>query len=398
MSRSPRGTVLISGASIAGPALAFWLDRYGFQVTVVEKAGALRGGGYPIDIRGTALEVVRRMGLLPRLRAAHIDTHKISFLDADGGLIASLRPEVLIGGDEGRDLEVRRGDLAEVLYDAVRDDVEFLFNDSIATLDDREGGVDVTFRGGARRTFDLVVGADGLHSNTRGLVFGPEERFHRYLGYCFAGFTMRNDFDLSHEGVLWSVPGRSAALYAVGDGDELHGFLNFTRPDPPFDAFRKPDAQRELVASVFAGDGWLVPRMTAAMRAADDLFFDVVSQIHMPRWSAGRVALVGDAAYAPSFMTGQGSSIALVGAYMLAGELATRPGHAEAFAAYEDGAREFVEVNQALVTKGNATLFPSTAEAIERRNEALRGLTSLPVGDDRAEYSALTLPAYAAAT
>jgi 2-polyprenyl-6-methoxyphenol hydroxylase-like FAD-dependent oxidoreductase len=398
MSRSPRGTVLISGASIAGPALAFWLDRYGFQVTVVEKAGALRGGGYPIDIRGTALEVVRRMGLLPRLRAAHIDTHKISFLDADGGLIASLRPEVLIGGDEGRDLEVRRGDLAEVLYDAVRDDVEFLFNDSIATLDDREGGVDVTFRGGARRTFDLVVGADGLHSKTRGLVFGPEERFHRYLGYCFAGFTMRNDFDLSHEGVLWSVPGRSAALYAVGDGDELHGFLNFTRPDPPFDAFRNPDAQRELVASVFAGDGWLVPRMTAAMRAADDLFFDVVSQIHMPRWSAGRVALVGDAAYAPSFMTGQGSSIALVGAYMLAGELATRPGHAEAFAAYEDGAREFVEVNQALVTKGNATLFPSTAEAIERRNEALRGLTSLPVGDDRAEYSALTLPAYAAAT
>ncbi|WP_329255872.1 FAD-dependent monooxygenase [Actinoallomurus sp. NBC_01490] len=398
MSRSPRGTVLISGASIAGPALAFWLDRYGFQVTVVEKAGALRGGGYPIDIRGTALEVVRRMGLLPRLRAAHIDTHKITFLDPDGGLIASLRPDVLIGGDESRDLEVRRGDLAEVLYGAVRDDVEFLFNDSIATLDDHEGGVDVTFRGGARRTFDLVVGADGLHSNTRGLVFGPEERFHRYLGYCFAGFTMRNDFDLSHEGVLWSVPGRSAALYAVGDGDELHGFLTFTRPDPPFDAFRNPDAQRELVASVFAGDGWLVPRMTAAMRAADDLFFDVVSQIHMPRWSAGRVALVGDAAYAPSFMTGQGSSIALVGAYMLAGELATRPGHAEAFAAYEDGVREFVEVNQALVTKGNAALFPSTAEAIERRNEALRGLTSLPVGDDRAEYSALTLPAYAAAT
>ncbi|MFB9835278.1 FAD-dependent monooxygenase [Actinoallomurus acaciae] len=397
MSRSPRGTVLISGASIAGPALAFWLDRYGFQVTVVEKAKALRGGGYPIDIRGTALEVVRRMGLLPQLRAAHVATQKLTFLDSGGGLIASLRPEVLIGGVEGRDLEVRRGDLAEILYHAVRDDVEFLFNDSIATLDDHEGGVDVTFQGGARRTFDLVVGADGLHSNTRGLIFGPEKQFHRYLGYCFAGFTMRNDFGLSHEGLLWSVPGRGAALYAVGDGDELHGFLSFTRSEPPFDAFRDPAAQRELVASIFAGDEWEIPRMTAAMRTADDLFFDVVSQIHMPRWSAGRVALVGDAAYAPSFLTGQGSSIALVGAYVLAGQLATRPGHAAAFGAYEDGVREFVEMNQALVGEGDAALFPGTAEALARRNEALRGLTSLPAGTDRPQYSALTLPTFAAA-
>ncbi|GLY72989.1 FAD-dependent monooxygenase [Actinoallomurus iriomotensis] len=398
MSRSPRGTVLVSGASIAGPALAYWLNRYGFDVTVVEKAGALRGGGYPIDIRGTALEVVRRMGLVPRLKDAHVDSQKITFLDADGDLVTSVRPEVLVGGVEGRDLEVRRGDLAEILYDAVRGEVEFLFNDSIATLDDHEGGVDVTFRGGTRRTFDLVVGADGLHSHTRGLVFGPEERFHHYLGYCFAGFTMHNDFGLSHEAVLWNVPGRAAALYAVGDGDELFGFLNFTRPDPPFHAFRDPDAQRELVASVFAGDGWKIPRLTAAMRTADDLFFDVVSQIRMPRWSAGRVALVGDAAYAPSFLTGQGSSIALVGAYVLAGELATRTGHTEAFAAYEDGVRAFVEMNQALVGRGDATMFPGSTEALEQRNEALRGLTSLPAETGRPEYSALTLPDFTVAT
>ncbi|GLY84491.1 FAD-dependent monooxygenase [Actinoallomurus iriomotensis] len=398
MSRSPRGTVLVSGASIAGPALAYWLNRYGFDVTVVEKAGALRGGGYPIDIRGTALEVVRRMGLVPRLKDAHVDSQKITFLDADGDLITSVRPEVLVGGVEGRDLEVRRGDLAEILYDAVRGEVEFLFNDSIATLDDHEGGVDVTFRGGTRRTFDLVVGADGLHSHTRGLVFGPEERFHHYLGYCFAGFTMHNDFGLSHEAVLWNVPGRAAALYAVGDGDELFGFLNFTRPDPPFHAFRDPDAQRELVASVFADDGWRLPRLTAAMRTADDLFFDVVSQIRMPRWSAGRVALVGDAAYAPSFLSGQGSSIALVGAYVLAGELATRTGHTEAFAAYEDGVRPFVEMNQALVGRGDATMFPGSTEALEQRNEALRGLTSLPAETGRPEYSALTLPDFAVAT
>ncbi|MEV5709750.1 FAD-dependent monooxygenase [Actinoallomurus sp. NPDC052274] len=397
MSGSTRGTVLISGASIAGPALAFWLGRYGFDVTVVEKAPALRGGGYPIDIRGTALEVVRRMGVHSQLREVHVDTRRLTFLNPDGSPVTSLRPAALVGGAEDSDLEVRRGDLAEVLYGAVRDDTEFLFDDSIAALDDHEGAVDVTFRSGARRTFDLVVGADGLHSNTRRLVLGPEEPFHRYLGYCFAGFTMRNDFGLSHEGVVWNTPGRAAALYAVGDGDELFGFLNFTRPEPPVAAFRNPDAQRDLVASVFAGDQWEIPRLTAAMRAADDLFFDVVSQIHLPRWSAGRVALVGDAAYAPSFLTGQGTSLALVGAYMLAGELATAPDHTAAFTAYERSTRAFVELNQALVTEGNAALFPSTPEALAQRNDALRRLTTLPGETERPEHSALALPAFAPA-
>jgi len=398
MTNPAKGTVLVSGASISGPALAFWLNRYGFAVTVVEKAEALRGGGYPIDIRGTALEVVRRMGLLPQLQAAHIDSRRLTFLNPDGSRITSVRPDAIVGGVEGRDLEVRRGDLAETLYGAVRDDVEFLFNDSIATLDEHDHGVDVRFHSGTQRTFDLVFGADGLHSHTRGLVFGPEEQFHRYLGYCFAGFTMRNDFGLSHEGVLWNVPGRAAALYAVGDSDDLHGFLNFALPEPPFEAFRSPDAQRDLVASVFAGDQWHIPRMTAAMRTADDLFFDVISQIHMPRWSAGRVALVGDAAYAPSFLTGQGSSIALVGAYMLAGELGGRPDHTSAFTAYEHGVREFVEMNQALVSEGNAALFPSTPEALAERNDALRRLTYLPGEQGRPEHSALTLPAFTTAS
>ena len=390
-----RGTVLISGASIAGPALAYWLHRYGFDVTVVEKANAPRGGGYPIDIRGTALGVVERMSVQPQLRAAHIDSRKITFLNADGSTIASLRPDAIIGGVEGRDLEVRRGDLTEVLYGTVRDDVEFVFNDSIATLDDREQGVEVTFHSGARRTFDIVIGADGLHSNTRHLVFGPEEQFHHYIGYCFAGFTMKNDFGLSHEGVVWNTPGRGAALYAVGDGDELHGFLNFARPTPPFDAFRDPEAQRDLVASVFADDGWEIPRMVADMRTADDLFFDVVSQIHLPQWSTGRVALVGDAAYAPSFLTGQGTSMALVGAYMLAGELATHPDHTAAFAAYEHDMRDFVRMNQSLVTAGNANLCPSTAEALAQRNTMLRTLTSAPADEGRPAHSALTLPTFA---
>jgi 2-polyprenyl-6-methoxyphenol hydroxylase-like FAD-dependent oxidoreductase len=387
---TPRRKVLVSGASIAGPTLAFWLNRYGYDVTVVEKAGTIRAGGYPIDVRGTALEVVRRMGILPRLRDAHIDLRRLTFLNEDGGEVASVHPHNVTGGVAGHDLEVRRGDLTEALYAAVRDDVEFVFNDCIETLDQSGDGVDVTFRGGGSRRFDMVLGAEGMHSRTREMVFGPEEPFHRYLGYCFAVFTMRNTFGLSHETVMWNTPGRAAALYATGD-DDVHAFLTFARPEPPFDAFPSPEAQRKLVASVFADAGWEVPGMLAAMRDADDVFFDAVAQIRMPRWSSGRVAVVGDAAYAPSFLTGQGTSLALVGAYMLAHSLADRD-HAAGFAAYEQDTREFVTLNQGLVGEGGATLFPATAEALRQRNDRLRKLTAMPSSAGRPAHSALTLP------
>ncbi|MFD8229020.1 FAD-dependent monooxygenase [Streptomyces massasporeus] len=390
----PRRTVLISGASIAGPALAFWLNRYGCAVTVVEKAATLRSGGYPVDVRGTALEVVRRMGIWPRLRDAHVDTRRFTFLDGDGGTVASIASHAVAGSVAGRDLEVRRGDLTDALYTAVRDDVEFLFNDSIDSVDQSGHGVDVTFRGGGRRTFDMVFGADGLHSRTRELLFGPEERFHRYLGYCFAGFTLPNTLGLSHEVMMWNTPGRAAALYAVGDSDEVHAFLNFAHPQPPSGAFRDPGAQRDLLASVFADAGWEVPGMIASLREADDLFADVVGQIRMPRWSSGRIALVGDAAYAPSFLTGQGSSLALVGAYMLAGSLARRDA-AAGFAAYEHETREFVTLNQDQIGQGDAALFPTTARALERRNAMLRRLGAMPSATGRPAHSALTLPDFA---
>ncbi|MEU6379184.1 FAD-dependent monooxygenase [Streptomyces sp. NPDC046909] len=386
----PRRTALISGASIAGPALAFWLNRYGYHVTVVEKAPTLRGGGYPIDVRGTALEVVRRMGILPQLRDAHIDLRRLTFLDSDGSEVTSLHPHAVTGGVTGRDLEVRRGDLTNALYMAVRDDVEFLFDDSIDTLDQSDHGVDTTFHSGARRTFDMVFGADGTHSRTRELLFGPVEQFHHYLSYCFAVFTMPNTFGLTHETVMWNAPGRAAALYAVGD-DEVHAFLTFAQPEPPMDAFRAPQAQRDLIAKVFADAGWKVPAMLDALRKTEDLFFDGVSQIRMPRWSNGRVALVGDAAYAPSFLTGQGTSLALVGAYMLAACLADQD-HGAGFASYERDTREFVTLNQELVGEGGATLFPTTAQALKQRNDRLRGLSTMPPAEGKPAHAALSLP------
>lgn len=386
-----RRTALVSGASIAGPALAYWLNRRGFAVTVVEKAATLRGGGYPIDIRGPALDVVRRMGLLPRLRDSHIDLGRLTFLDRDGDEITSLRPHLVTGGVAGRDLEVPRGDLTAALHSSVQDDVELMFDDSIETLSQSGTGVDVTFHGGSQRTFDVVVGADGLHSHTRTLVFGPETPFHRHLGYCFAGFSMPNTLGLSHESVLWNTPGRAAALYAAADSNEVHALLTFSHPDPPSDAFRRPAAQRDLVSEVFADAGWEVPRMLGAMRAADDLFFDAVSQVHMPRWSEGRVALVGDAAHAPSFLTGQGSSLALVGAYMLADSLADRE-HGAGFADYEARTRGFVAANQGLVGTGDATMCPVTEHSLTLRNTRLRNLHAMPAAEGRPEHSALKLP------
>ncbi|GGL58835.1 FAD-dependent oxidoreductase [Microlunatus endophyticus] len=393
--------ILISGASIAGPAVAYWLEQYGFDVTVVERAGQLRGGGYPIDIRATALEVVKRMGIHSQLRRAHIDTRALSFLAPDGGLVALLRPHAVAGGDEAEDLEVPRGDLARVLYDVTKDGVEYRFNDSIAALDEDADGIDVRFASGRVERFALVVAADGVHSSTRALKFGSEEPFHRYLGYCFAGFTMPNDFGLSHEGVVWNEPGRGVALYAVQDRPELFGFLCVTRDEPPFEAFRHPQAQRDLVAERFDGDGWKVPQVVEAMRTADDLFFDMVTQIRMPGWSSGRLALAGDAAHAPSFLTGQGSSLALVGAYVLAGELAAEFGaggggdHRAAFERYEALARPFAEANQNLVSPGMANLVPSTAEALAARNAMFQQISSLPSDEEPAHW-AIDLPDYAA--
>jgi 2-polyprenyl-6-methoxyphenol hydroxylase-like FAD-dependent oxidoreductase len=371
-------TVLISGASIAGPALAFWLHRHGFRSVVVERAASVRAGGYPIDVRAAAIEVVERMGLLPALRDAHIATRHSTFVDARGRTIARLTPDDFTGSPEGRDVELPRGDLARLLHGTTRDDVEYLFEDTITALDQDAAGVHVTFRNAPPRTVDLVVGADGLHSGVRGLTFGPETDFRHDLGFAFAGFSMDDPWGLDREFLAHSTPGRMAGFYAVRGRAGIVGTLAFATP-PGFAFDPGDDAQqRDLVAAAFADGGWEVPRLVAAMRTAEDLFFDTVSQIRMPQWSTGRVALVGDAAYAPAFLSGQGTSLALIGAYVLAGELAAAGGDpAVAFPAYEHALRPYVERNQRLARTGGAALIPRTRAALWLRNRVLAALPHL---------------------
>lgn len=399
-----RRSILISGASVAGPTAAFWLKRYGLDVTVVERAPEVRGGGYPIDIRGTAIDVIDRMGLSEELRHFHIELSKITFLDHAGQEVAAMRPDGLTGGEISRDMEVARGDLTAVLFKAsAASGVDYSFNDSIASLHQGEEGVDVEFASGTKATFDLVIAADGLHSSTRHLVLGSEAPFHRYMGYCFTGFTFPNRFRLKHEIVNFNIPGRSIALYAPDAGPTLHAIMAFEQSDPPFDRRPSRDEQRALTADKFKGCGWETSSLIEDMLKADDLFFDMVSQIRLPNWSKGRVAMVGDSAHAPSFLSGQGTSLALVSAYVLAGEIARHADPADAFASYERICRPFIEANQALADRGAAVFLPATQEALTARNTALARKSSsaessaaASASDFSQAYNALRLPDYTA--
>jgi 2-polyprenyl-6-methoxyphenol hydroxylase-like FAD-dependent oxidoreductase len=369
--------VLISGASVAGPALAFWLREHGFRPTVVERAPSLREGGYKIDIRGAALDVIDRMGLLEDVRRHSTDMRVARFIDVNGKQMATMSAQ-LFGGREGDDVEIMRGDLAEILHNATKDDVEYIFGDSINGLEERPDGVHVTFENGPARTFDLVVGADGLHSNVRALTFGEESRFIHDLGHHISIFTVPNHLGLDRTEMMHPAPGRSVGMYSTRQSTDAKAMFLFTSPADPYDR-KDVIQQKKLLASTFADQGWDVPRLLDSMWDAPDFYFDSMSQVRMDRWSSGRVVLVGDAAYGPSPASGQGTSLSLVGAYVLAGSLAAAAGdHAAAFAAYENDMRHFVEENQKLAASNLKGMVLKSAGQIRFQMRMLRLMPYLP--------------------
>jgi 2-polyprenyl-6-methoxyphenol hydroxylase-like FAD-dependent oxidoreductase len=231
--------VLVCGASIAGPALAWWLERYGFDVTVVERAGTIRSGGYAIDIRGTAVDVCERMGLMPALRVAHINAQSWAFRNSRR-VISSIRQEDITGGVVGRDVEVQRGVISGLLHDLTTDTIPYRFDDSVIAMADHDGGIDVTFRSGRQERFDLVIAADGLHSTTRALAFGPADQFYRYLGCCFVGFTMPSNHGFSREAVIYNEPGLMALVYETG-AERMNALLAYRREAPAREEYTDMD-------------------------------------------------------------------------------------------------------------------------------------------------------------
>ncbi|MFE3496293.1 FAD-dependent monooxygenase [Streptomyces sp. NPDC059175] len=370
-------TVLISGASIAGPALALWLHRYGFTPTVVERAPELRTGGYKVDLRGDAIDICARMGVLDDVRARSTGMRGGSYVDDRGRTLAELPAEVF-GGREGDDDEIMRGDLARIMYEKTHDRVEYVFGDSIAALDEDADGITVTFASGAVRRFGLVVGADGMHSNTRRLVFGEERRFKRHLGAYISIFSAPNDLALDRWETYHALPGKLVCAYSSSGESDAKNFLVFRAPELAYD-HRDTAGQRRLLVDAFEGDGWMVPRMLDNARAAEDFYFDALALITMDRWSKGRVVLLGDAAHCTSPASGQGTGLALTGAYVLAGELAAAHGdHRAAFAAYERVMRPGIALNQRFAERFAEEMTLSSPRKIAVRMWMLRILPHTP--------------------
>jgi 2-polyprenyl-6-methoxyphenol hydroxylase-like FAD-dependent oxidoreductase len=358
--------VLISGASIAGPAVAHWLHRYGLRATIVERAPAIRPGGQAVDLRGVARTVVERMGLMPAITKARLDERGFANVNAAGRHVARMPADMFGGEGIVAEIEILKGDLTRILYEATRDDVEYLFGDRITGLSQDGTGVDVTFASGPARRFDYVIGADGFHSGVRALAFGPPSRFVRHLGAYNAFFTVRDPGDLDRWFELYSAPGRRSAGIRPEPGGRAKALLSFA--SPPLDYDRADTAwQMRLLASRFEGAGWRTPDLLEQMWHADDFYFDAIGQVHMPRWTSGRVALVGDSAYCASPLAGLGTSLAVVGAYVLAGELAA--GTPEA---YDERMRPYVKQCQELPPGGVRGLLPKRAWAIRMRNHSMR--------------------------
>jgi len=388
-------TVLISGAGIAGPTLAFWLRAAGFEPTLIEKAPALRAGGYVIDFWGLGYDIAERMGLAGEINRIGYHIREMRIVDDAGRCVAGFSLPVLNALTGGRFVTLGRSDLSRLLFEKVKSETEVIFGDEIAGIEDRTDYVEVQFDRAGRRRFALAIGADGLHSNVRHLAFGPQDRFEKRLGYIAAAFEVRGyrprDDDVY---VTYSKPGRMLGRVTLHDDRTLFLFVLATDFDPEEAQFDL-SAQKSLLRARFGKDGWECPRILDDLEGARELYFDRVSQIKMENWSRGRVALVGDAAFCVSLMAGQGSALAMTSAYVLAGELKKASGrHDMAFAAYEALLRNYIASKQAGAERFSAAFAPKTRWGLFLRNQVIKacafpGLARLAFGRDIVDRIAL---------
>ncbi len=365
-------SVLISGAGIAGPSLAYWLNKYGIQVTIVEKANGIRNAGYAVDFRGNAIKILDKMGILDEIKKKQTHTGDVSFVDKNGKRLVNI-PSIFLSGE----LEILRGDLGEILYELTKDTTTYLFGDAITAIQEKEKSVVVSFEKHKMQTFDLVIGADGTHSHVRSLVFGDETQFIKHLGYGISIFTIENYLNISYTGQFFATSGKLAAMYSSRDNSEAKALLYFSIPKT-FISGRDNINQKSVIEEIFAKEDWEVPNMISKMKSATDFYFDTIDQICMQKWSKGRIVLVGDAAYSPSPLSGMGTGLAVVGAYVLAKEI-ERSGDdlSKAFTFYEQKMLPYVKSAQRIPRILGPLIIPQSQVIIFLRIILLRIIVRL---------------------
>ena len=366
-------SVLISGIGIGGPTLAYWLSVYGIKSTLVERAPELRTGGYAIDFWGLGFDVAERMGILPEIRRDGYNISELRIVNAQGRRIGGFDVDIFRKTAQGRYVTIARSDLARDIYRKVEGNCETIFGDSIIGIDQRPDGVEVTFEHAPSRRFDLLIGADGLHSVVRKLTFGNEDQFEEFLGYSVAAFEVvgypHRDEDIY---INYSVPGKQVGRLTLRNDRTLFLFV-FADERGRLTDLHDIAAKKEALRSHFGGLGWECPRILAALDSCTEVYFDPVCQIRMKSWSQGRVGLLGDAAFCPSLLAGQGSALAMVAAYVLAGELgATRSSPEEALQRYEKRLHAFILGKQEAAKKFAASFTPKTRWGLFLRNQVTK--------------------------
>jgi 2-polyprenyl-6-methoxyphenol hydroxylase-like FAD-dependent oxidoreductase len=387
-----RMRVLISGAGIAGPTLAWWLMRSGAEVTIVERAPRLRTGGYIIDFWGAGYDVAERMGLIPEIRAKGYMVRDVRIVDDEGRRVSGFPAESFARSTHGRFTSVPRGDLAALIFEQLRGRVEIMFGDTVEAIEDTGGEVRVGFEREGERSFDLVIGADGLHSAVRRIVFGPDDRFEHYLGFKVAAFTVegyRPRDELVY--LMYTEVGQQICRFSMRD-DRTMFLMTFADSDPAL----PPTAgeQKAVLRQRFGNSGWESRAILEALDQAGELYFDTVSQIRIDPadgWaSRGRVALIGDAASCVSLLAGEGSGLAMAAAYIVGGELRRSGGdHAAAFARYRDLFQPFVAKKQRAAVRFAKSFAPPSRWALFVRNQVFR-LMAIPLVVGIVAGSALT--------